>query len=148
MQLGLAAGCAYIGWHKLKRHLSCFMDPIMKLIVPFDNSISPPKRFWSALFRPGVQAQNPEAEFGILRHTKVPGPTRVLMGAEERPRVRNAKALEVWVQMKRAFGALGKWFARRDAQEAEEQLAASRGLEDLERVTRLRGAERIRYLRS
>lgn len=150
MQLDFASGCAYIGWQELKksRNFNNFMEIVMKLVVPFDTSIKPPKRFWSALLRPGVQPEDPEAEFEILRCSSVPGAPFVLTRPEHRLRVSNAEGHTPWVQLKRAFEALGTWFVRRDAQEAEEQLAASQGLEHLERRTRLRDAECCRHLRT
>jgi hypothetical protein len=123
------------------------MEIVMKLVVPFDPSMKPPKRSWSALCRPGVQPEDPGAEFEILRRSMVPGAPFVLISPEDRHRGSNAEGFSAWAQMKRAFEALGQWFVRRDSQELAEQLAASQGLEHLERRTRLRDAERARHLR-
>ena len=118
----------------------------MKLIVPFDTSIAPPKRFWSALWAPKARPEDPETEFEIVRCSIVPGATDVLLDSDEQGRV-SAKLFGACARIQRAFGSMGEWFVRRDAAEREEELAASRGLDAFATETRLRDAERSRHLR-
>lgn len=118
----------------------------MKLIVPFDTSVSPPKRFWSALWKPVVPPENPEADFEIMRRSMVPGASDVLLDADERGRVTSARLCGASARVKRAFEAVGEWFRRREAAEREEQSAGSRGLDALA-TARSRDALRTRNLR-
>ena len=119
----------------------------MKLIVPFDTSVSPPKRFWSALWKPAVQPENPASDIETMRRSMVPGAPHVILDQKDHLRVRTADGVGAWPQLKRAFGAIGEWFARRDAAEREEQSAAAGGLEALEKKARLRDAQRSRHVR-
>ncbi len=117
----------------------------MKVIAPFDARIRPPKRFWTALWKPGVQADHPEAEFEIMRRSMVPGAPHVLLNSEESVRVRYLGGFSLWAGIKRVSAAIANWMIRREAREEEERLAASESLEELE--SRLRDVERSRYFR-
>jgi hypothetical protein len=118
------------------------MENIMKALAPFDVSIPPPKRFWSALWKPGVQAGHPDQEFEIMRRSMVPGGTDVILNSEEQIRV---VCESPWTAMKRASEAIADWFVRRDALEQEEHKAAAEGLKNAQ--DRKRDVERSRYFR-
>jgi hypothetical protein len=139
-----------------------FMETIMKIIVPFDSSVSPPKRFWSALWcepaamqpeDPGgfwsalmsgsaVQPENPDAEFEAIRRGMVPGAPDVVLDRNQ-----TAGRYSVNATIARAFAAVGEWFVRREAAEREEQAAVMGGFDVLAEKARLRDALRTRQLR-
>ncbi len=115
----------------------------MKLIVPFDSTVSPPKRFWSALWsKPGVQPEDPEAEFEAMRESMVPGATDVVLDQYQA-----VGECTVGGRVTRALSAVGQWFVRRDAVEREEQAAVMGGFDVLSEKVRLRDALRARHIR-
>lgn len=133
----------------------------MKLIVPFESSGSPPKRFWSALLsnpaehpedadsfwaarmcKSGVQPENPDAEFEVIRRSMVPGATDVVLDQNQTVGSSNGGG-----RFTRALAAVGEWFVRRDAVEREEQAAVMGGFDVLTEKVRLRDVLRTRHLR-
>lgn len=115
----------------------------MKLIVPFERSASPPKRFWSALWcKPGVQPEDPQAEFEAIRHSMVPGATDVVVD-----RKHAIGGITAGDRVVRALAAVGAWFVRREAAEREEQAAVMGGFDLLSEKSRLRDALRTRHVR-
>ena len=94
----------------------------MKVIAPFDARIRPPKRFWTALWKPGVQADHPDGEFAIMRRSMVPGAPHVLLNSEESGRVRYLGGFSLWAGIKRVSAAIANWMIRREAREEEERL--------------------------
>jgi hypothetical protein len=139
-----------------------FLETIMKIIVPFDSSVSPPKRFWAALWcepaamqpeDPGsfwsalmlgsaVQPENPDAEFEAIRRGMVPGAPDVVLDRNQ-----TAGGYSVSATIARAFASVGEWFVRREAAEREEQAAVMGGFDVLAEKARLRDALRTRHLR-
>jgi hypothetical protein len=138
-----------------------FLETIMKIIVPFDATVSPPKRFWSALLsrtaeRPedadsfwatrmcgsGVQPENPAAEFEVIRRGMVPGAPDVVLDQRE-----TAGGPSVSGRIVRAFAAVGEWFVRREAAEREEQAAVMGGFDVIAEKARLRDVLRSRHAR-
>ncbi len=117
----------------------------MKIIVPFDHSVAPPKRFWSALLKPAVQPENPAADLAAMRLSLALGAPYVLLDQAEHLRVKAVAG--AWEELKRALGGIGEWFQRRDAVEREERSAAADGLDALTRQAHLRDIQRTRHLR-
>jgi hypothetical protein len=146
-QLDFRASRAYIDSRNPEMALlsNTLMESIMKLIVPFDTSISPPKRHWTALWNSSVQPESPKAETNIVHRNTILGDPCALLNPEDQIRVGKSGGFSAWAQ--HALGAVGKWFARRDEREEEEQLAASEGLHDLHSQMRARDAERSRHFR-
>ena len=114
----------------------------MKTTAPFDQSIPPPKRFWSALWKPGMQPDYPDSEYEIMRRSMVPGAPHVILNSEKGVR---PDGFGLWSQIKRISTAVAHWFVRRDAQEEHELRAAADGLQDVS--SRKRDVERTRYFK-
>lgn len=69
------------------------------------------ERFWSA-WKPGVQPDDPVAEFELIRRSMVPCAEHVVLDQEDVLRV--IEHVGAWAQIKRAFQAAGEWFERRN----------------------------------
>lgn len=114
----------------------------MKVIAPFDASISPPKRFWSTFWKPDVQPEDPATEFETIRRGMVPGAQDVILDQNQA-----VGGCTVGSKIACAFSAVGHWFVRREVAEREEQAAVMGGFDVLTEKTRLRDALRTRHLR-
>ena len=119
----------------------------MKLIVPFDTSINPPERHWTALWKPDVEPEAPSATNNILRRNIPSVDPGALLNPEDQIQVGKSEGSSTLAHTKHALGAIGEWFAHREEREAEEQEAASQGLDDLHRQMRARDAVRSRQSR-